>query len=112
MSALMVPEGSGQLSRSDRRGARAIQRSRTITQVRQSRIADEADVVMEKMEQATYLTVNGGLDLAKVAGAIKQLEEQSAGDMALSARLQRMGDRHEWILGECIEDFRRDVRRR
>lgn len=111
MEHSIVPYEEGRLARGARRGALAVQRSRTLAQVRQSRIADEADVALEKLDQSTYLTVNAGLRLARVAAAIKQLEEQAGGDMALSARLQRMGDRHEWILGESIEDFRREVRR-
>lgn len=98
--------------RNSRLAVRAIGRSREITQIRQARIADEADVVLEKVEQATYLTMNAAMAITKVAGTIKQIEEQTGGDMALAARLQRLGDRHEWICGEAIEDFRRDVRRK
>lgn len=112
MSDIMKWEGGGGLERESRRAAKAMSRSKAVAQIRQARIADEADVTLEKLEQATYLTVNGAMALTKVAGAIKQFEEQSGGDMALAARLQRLGDRHEWIVGESIEDFRRDVRRK
>jgi hypothetical protein len=100
------------IERYSRSAARSMGRSKAVSQVRQARVVDEADVALEKLEQATYLTVNAAMALTKVAGAIKQFEEQSGGDMALAARLQRMGDRHEWIVGESIEDFRRDVRRK
>lgn len=101
-------EGGG-LTRDTRRAARSISRSKSVSQVRQARIADEADVAMEKVEQVSVTTANALFAVARVNGVQKQLEQQAP---ELAGRLNRMADYHELAVAQTIEDLRRDLRRR
>lgn len=109
MSEMLPYRGAGEVTLGDRRAARAITRSRSVTQVRQARIADDADVAMEKVEQVSFTTANAMFAVARVNGVLKQLEQQSP---ELSARLNRLADYHELAVAQTVEDLRRDLRRR
>lgn len=100
---------NGLAPRAARRTARAITSSRSTAQLRQARVADEADVAMEKIEQVSFTTANAMFAVARVNGVLKQLEQQSP---ELSGRLSRLADYHEMAMAQTVEDLRRELRRR
>lgn len=99
----------GIMSRDSRRAARSIERSKSVTQVRNARVADEADVAMEKVEQVSHITATAMMAIARVNGVQKQLEQAAP---ELAGRLSRMADYHELAMVEVAEDLRRDLRRK
>lgn len=103
------PYESATPSRFDRSATRATLRSRSAAQARMARIADEADVSMEKVEQVTVTVANGMFAVARVDNVLRQLEAQSP---AISGRLARLADFHEMAVAQTVEDLRRDLRRR
>lgn len=105
----LVPIVDGTVVRDSRRASKSINRSRSVSQVRMARVADEADVASEKVEQVSYTTGNAMMAIARINGVQKQLE-QSAPEQA--GRLSRLADFHELAMVEVVEDLRRDLRRK
>lgn len=106
---LSIYDGGGEASRLAKRTARSIVRSHSITQSRLARIADDADIATEKVEQLTYLTGNAMMAVARVNGVQKQLEQQAP---ELAGRLSLLAENHVLMAVEVIEATRRDMRRK
>lgn len=109
MSNELVPVVDGIVSGESRRASRSIARSRSAAQVRMARVADEADIAIEKLEQISFATINAMGAIARVNGAQKLFEQQAP---ELAGRLNRLADFHELAAVQSIEDMRRDIRRR
>lgn|GEM_PF-2763548 len=109
MSGIDKWESGGAVTRSVRRASRAVDHSKSVSQMRVARIADEADVASEKVEQVSHTTANAMMAVARVNGVLKQLEQSSP---ELAGRLSRLADFHELAMCEVVEDLRRDFRRK
>ena len=108
MSELIPFTEGGGPQRDNRRAGKAISRSRSASQVRMARVADESDVASDKVDQVTYATAGAMFAVARVNGVFKQLEQQAP---ELAGRLSRLADFHELAVAQSVEDLRRDLRR-
>lgn len=107
MSELIPYTGGTALSRDSRRAARAISRSRSVTQVRLSRIDDEADVAIQKVEALTSATGASMSAVTRVAQAQKHLETLAP---EVSGRLSYLADSHLMAVADSLQDLRRSLR--
>lgn len=86
MSQIEAYQGTGGgISRDVRRTARSMERSRSVTQVRNARIADEADVAIEKVEQVSYVTTTGMMAIARATVSRSNLSKPRRSWLAVSA---------------------------
>jgi hypothetical protein len=107
MSELLPYTGAGSLTRDSRHAGRAINHSRAATHVRMSRINDENDVAIEKIEALTSTTGYAMSAVTRVAQLQRQLETLAPD---ASGRLALLADSHVLAVGDSLQDLRRSLR--